>query len=169
MWFTPLWTGPLKDHNLVIQNASERYQGLACCPSVTLKIFYYNINWKTFTTMKSRAARLDRRSLRSCRFLDSFPIISDPRFLSVRSGIGRFFFCALFMRKISKFLQIIAQKVNNNCIQNSDWLTSINPENQRTNTEIVAILIWFLGTYALPFCFSLGQYSLYTVTHVQHR
>ena len=32
--------------------------------------------------------------------------------------------------------------------------TSINPENQRTNTEIVAILIWFLGTCALPFCFA---------------
>ena len=31
--------------------------------------------------------------------------------------------------------------------------TSINPENQRTNTEIVAILIWFLGTCALPFLF----------------
>ena len=32
--------------------------------------------------------------------------------------------------------------------------TSIKPENQRTNTEIVAILIWFLGTCALPFCFA---------------
>ena len=32
--------------------------------------------------------------------------------------------------------------------------TSINPENQRTNTEIVAILIRFLGTCALPFCFA---------------
>ena len=32
--------------------------------------------------------------------------------------------------------------------------TSINPANQRTNTEIVAILIWFLGTCALPFCFA---------------
>ena len=34
--------------------------------------------------------------------------------------------------------------------------TSINPENQRTNTEIVAILIWFLGlgTCALTFCFA---------------
>ena len=31
--------------------------------------------------------------------------------------------------------------------------TSINPENQRTNTEIVAIWIWFLGTCALPFLF----------------
>ena len=31
--------------------------------------------------------------------------------------------------------------------------TSINPENQRTNTEFVAILIWFLGTCALPFLF----------------
>ena len=32
--------------------------------------------------------------------------------------------------------------------------TSINPENQRTNTEIVAILIWFWGTCAKPFCFA---------------
>ena len=31
--------------------------------------------------------------------------------------------------------------------------TSINPENQRTNTEIIAILIWFLGICALPFLF----------------
>ena len=38
-----------------------------------------------------RAARLDRRSRLIGRFLDFFPIISDPRFLSVRSGIGRFF------------------------------------------------------------------------------
>ena len=30
---------------------------------------------------------------------------------------------------------------------------SINPENQITNTEIGAILIWFLGTRALPFLF----------------
>ena len=41
------------------------------------------------------------------RFLDFFPTISDPRFLSARSGIGRFFFvCSLFMRNTSKFLQI---------------------------------------------------------------
>ena len=45
------------------------------------------------------------------RFLDFFPIISDARFLSVRSEIGRFFFvCALFMTNTSKFLQINSTK-----------------------------------------------------------
>ena len=47
------------------------------------------------------------------RFLDFSPIISDARFLSVRSEIGIFFcVCALFMTNTSKFLQINSTKVN---------------------------------------------------------
>ena len=39
-----------------------------------------------------RATRSDRRSRLNGRFFYFFPIISDPRFFSVKSGIGRFFF-----------------------------------------------------------------------------
>ena len=47
------------------------------------------------------------------RFLDFFLIISDARFLSVRSEIGRFLLCVHYSWQIQvNFSKEIAQKVN---------------------------------------------------------
>ena len=50
------------------------------------------------------------------------------------------------------------------------WLIDVNQSWKSENTEIVAIIIWFLGTCALPFLFRWANTaSTLHVTHVQHR
>ena len=83
-------TGPISYRVTITCATRINCNCMASCIDQTLGFIVTLMKWRR--DLESRAARTDRRSLRSCWFLDFFPIISDPRFFSVRSGIGRFFY-----------------------------------------------------------------------------